>query len=98
MVKVGKTFLVKGRVKPPEENDKVAATGKENWEWGADSLIPVHFIFSYTMQTFKNLSIYHFNGLKSVMGNTFSDKIYVTHKIYIEFTNTAQIQERFWGL
>lgn len=84
-------------MKPPKENDKVAVTRKENWEWGADFPTPVHFIFSCTMQAFKNLCIYHFNDLKSIMGNTFSAKTYVTHKIYIEFANTAQIQERFWG-
>lgn len=46
---------------------------------------------------FKIVCIYHFSGLRRVIENTFSAKIYVTHKIYIEFANSAQIEERFWG-
>lgn len=66
---------------------------------GGAKILPPSFYMLLLGKILKIMCIYHFNGLKTAMGNTFSAKIYLTHKMDSEFANiySSQTQERFWG-
>lgn len=64
---------------------------------GGAKILPPSFYMLLLGKILKIMCIYHFNGLKTAMGNTFSAKIYLTHKMDTEFGNiySSQTQERF---